>query len=81
MVHTNWGPGLVNTDWGPGLEVGARIKGQGWGTGNTNTLKRIKTGKNYAETIIVMAENVRTSSTTKRLLTTFHELKAICRYC
>ena len=63
------------------LEVGAGTKGQGRGPGNTNTLKRIKTGENYAETIIAMAENVRTSSTTKQILTTFNELKARCRYC
>ena len=81
LVDTDWGPGLVNTDWGPGLEVGAGTKGQGRGPGNTNTLKRIKTGENYAETIIAMAENVRTSSTTKQILTTFNELKARCRYC
>ena len=66
---------------GAGLEVGAGTKGQGRGPGNTNTLNRIKTGENYAETIIAMAENVRTSSTTKQILTTFNELKARCRYC
>ena len=34
-------------------------------------LKRIKTGKNYAETKMVMSKNVRTSSTTKRNMTFF----------
>ena len=34
-------------------------------------LKRIKTGKNYAETKMVMSKNVRTSSTTKRNMAFF----------
>ena len=43
--------------------------------------KKDKDRQNYAETKLAMSENVSISSTTKRLLTTFHRLKAMRRYC